>query len=1650
MATFSKGDPANAVVPQGEPLSAQARVQLRQLELLDNNQIQLTQLFAGLPTFDGVLGNLLVSLLKAKIPADRFRASLLADIDPDNCYVNRFTTDQAGGRALTSSERFTDVLRNGLLSDTAPDFTNGGVGFFTRPDSLEEADSVFARPPDAQMLRTLESVFHISRPTANDRVKGRFRDELARFRLGKNRGDASEATAPSTAEAVLAQLLSQRFLHLFNLYKADRDPAAPLSQAARIQQADDDRLLDIITTHPSQADRNRLLRAPIPHVYAVLLDQGTASPQKWPAAMVIKFTDRPSLFLYSLERGLQRFRSFQDLVAHVRPSVQGQERTILDISVELSGHVFEVASADLLQSQSAALDRALNAPGNETLAVRVFAQRAEDALGLPMLSLAGPLATRQETLAENRRPGFYKMATFAEQARYRRLEGQVFQAVYALGSDIPTLVQFTRQKIRQYLQRTIHPRLDLDPDRTMIRLSFGDAANPRQSRVSSLTQLMLDNLRPPQYPNAMREVLAVQLVDKHGQRVRHPASGFLITLTGGELAKMASSIDAGGNYEILLREQMNQSRYKAAWQTAYRASLEFKGYEAVLKGDEVFKATVIDEVCDPPKSQKLVAQWLEAVLQAPSAAKRALVGGRRVHVHGLLLGGTVGLQRGTIGNAVTIDGALILSDQSGPDIKGTVGVYFPDSPHGNDLHEFADLSDGVTGLLQEQEWRAYFRSRISTLDQEEIKRALGQHRGRPLIRGYLLSGDVLEELHRAHVNFHSAYADHRSNSNRDIGLQTAARIVMMVVEIVMDLAGLLLIPGFQLLTRAIRTGLLVVKTGGVPTDLATLVFVHRVANTRTTTGFGGVSVNLRGQASFRAITAQQSQAEASIGLPLEEALYRRYAVADTTLIQSLPADTQGFYRPVITDGATGSVTRPVFVRQPDGTVFRVHDNTPIRATEANIVDPVTGVNIRSSGVMRSTVARAPDGEWRAVGFGMGGGKRSQPGSPEAGPSAPKRPATSLLRAVSDLIRTPNQWDVEIMDLVPSVITRLPNWPQNRSLLIIDQRRGHQDWSVRFTPGQDEVGYPMRTHPLRSSTDVVLVRTGENHYTLMLDQDHEVLFPADGNCFFNAVARGLNEGPVQRRFTMQRLRNDIADYIDQHPEMGNYLVAQPTAMQQALAYNAPALENLLGESAVLDLTQIVFGSPNPQGLFQPVLNRLNQYALDMGRRYLNQAEGANLPPEMLRLIGSYLSPRTPVRLPLSSTPFYSLKDQALRTFFEDTLLGPVLHQEVTELLNNEYLMLSQDVLHIMLEYGVRARELTDHHPKNHLGYVEYDQALHGHLSYEQMEELLNGALLVESDDLAKVKTRYERETGDVMDDASDLLDQFIYYDRAEDLVDLLTVVLGRYPILLRRANILLQSPVIASNLGGLLPLNVVSQWIRTPALSDARLQVIAEYAGSRYQEVANRGRIDIDWMRRFNDRNLRRLFNQRSALSNFFTFLGGTRYVEDSDMAAIARLFSVAGGPVPNSRIAIVLDTPDIWGSLQNMPGVTLQSARGIWEDLMGPQFTDDNIRFALGRAGSLSSEAAFTRALIDSLVEEEALAHQLIMDAYVVTQRQAQHFLHNFQFTNHRADHSRLNLARYVNINGEIPQWAWPYARPGVSDETLAGFLERRKPSKPK
>ncbi len=148
---------------------------------------------------------------------------------------------------------------------------------------------------------------------------------------------------------------------------------------------------------------------------------------------------------------------------------------------------------------------------------------------------------------------------------------------------------------------------------------------------------------------------------------------------------------------------------------------------------------------------------------------------------------------------------------------------------------------------------------------------------------------------------------------------------------------------------------------------------------------------------------------------------------------------------------------------------------------------------------------------------------------------------------------------------------------------------------------------------------------------------------------------------------------------------------------------------------------------PHGLFKPTQDFLALHVNNVGRRTLVSAQQADLPPEILQEIGRRLSSRSPQQLMPSSAPFYTVEEQTLRRFFVDTLLGRLEDRQVTELINNEYIRLSEGVMHIMLEYGVKARELTDHHPKNRAAYVMFDQATHGHLDDDQLEALLEGPI-----------------------------------------------------------------------------------------------------------------------------------------------------------------------------------------------------------------------------------------------------------------------------------------------------------------------------------
>jgi hypothetical protein len=681
----------------------------------------------------------------------------------------------------------------------------------------------------------------------------------------------------------------------------------------------------------------------------------------------------------------------------------------------------------------------------------------------------------------------------------------------------------------------------------------------------------------------------------------------------------------------------------------------------------------------------------------------------------------------------------------------------------------------------------------------------------------------------------------------------------------------------------------------------------------------------------------------------------------------------------------------------------------------------------------------PNGEWRAVGFGHGGGKRKRPTGTPAQPNAAQAAQTSTpgaMTSISDLIRSPGIWNTNIMDLVPALMTRLPSWPQQRSLLFINEIPGSRPWSVRFTPGQAERIYPSVSHPERNALDIVLRRTTFTHYNLQLDQE-TVEIPADGNCFFNAVVRGLNEGS-QGRFTMQGLRNEAADYVDQHPEVSAFLVQPVSPQQQAFLDNVDSLVEVLDDAAVFDLTSIVVGFPNPHRLFQPLLDYLERYTNWAGRRALEQAQQAALPPEILHNIGRFLSPRSPASLMPDNVPYNAQDQQAVRQFFEEILLKPVDRGQIDQLLGNRFLLLSANVKHIMLEYGVTARQLEVNHPDVEEAYVLYNGDIHGNLDDDALEEIINGVYLVDRDDLDEIAERIKAGTGQDIDDDETLFQQFIYYQNAEETVDLLRAALERFPELERRFNILDVSPVIDSHLGGLLDVSLVAGWLRDPAISDERLWLIAEYSRTCIEELLRTESIDVEWMGFFNDRNLRTLIAHRQPLVDFLVLLKEiSGDIESVDLRSVVRYFSTPGHAPSNSRVGILLNAPNLWSSISGLPRRYIGR---IWEDLVGPYFSDSTIRQALAQPGVFDSVGNLALAIAASQGVEEARANQIVRDLFSVSRSQAQRYLYNFDFPSNHPGRSRLDFALHLESHFQIPDWAWAYARPGVTADSLKSF----------
>jgi hypothetical protein len=156
-----------------------------------------------------------------------------------------------------------------------------------------------------------------------------------------------------------------------------------------------------------------------------------------------------------------------------------------------------------------------------------------------------------------------------------------------------------------------------------------------------------------------------------------------------------------------------------------------------------------------------------------------------------------------------------------------------------------------------------------------------------------------------------------------------------------------------------------------------------------------------------------------------------------------------------------------------------------------------------------------------------------------------------------LVERSGEWDNPVMDLVPEFMPNLASWPHNRGLVVIDERPGRDIAMMRFASGANPT-YQLTSAP-DLQTDVVVRRRGGNHYEL-LQANHAapIQMPRDGDCFFRAVALGLNTLEGGNAFSVRGLRTASARYIRQNSQMFSFMETPPL-----LSGVEPMIENLLG-------------------------------------------------------------------------------------------------------------------------------------------------------------------------------------------------------------------------------------------------------------------------------------------------------------------------------------------------------------------------------------------------------------------------------------------------------------------------------------------------------
>lgn len=129
------------------------------------------------------------------------------------------------------------------------------------------------------------------------------------------------------------------------------------------------------------------------------------------------------------------------------------------------------------------------------------------------------------------------------------------------------------------------------------------------------------------------------------------------------------------------------------------------------------------------------------------------------------------------------------------------------------------------------------------------------------------------------------------------------------------------------------------------------------------------------------------------------------------------------------------------------------------------------------------------------------------------------------------------WNNQMGDIVPQLITRLPNWPAERALVIHAVDKSNETVHY-YTASQEEHG--AAANRLATAHDVH-IRLSAGHYDAIVGEQADAVrsIVGDGDCFYNAVLTALSAHDRQQARELgahaDALRAQMVRYVRMHPQ-----------------------------------------------------------------------------------------------------------------------------------------------------------------------------------------------------------------------------------------------------------------------------------------------------------------------------------------------------------------------------------------------------------------------------------------------------------------------------------------------------------------------------------